>query len=472
MDGKQLKMDLETYAGYKCSGDNQDMKVIEASIFDGISIYLSPVTKDVFRNPASSSNVSEDLRKEIVLKQFKQIKKQASQDYYCDELVVHLLNKAHNDWILAHKEELEKSELRNLEKFAPFPLITNEMCNEYLNVLTPIFKCLDIKFDKRDVETAFARRQLIFMLKNEIFSGDNLKEKIMNIKEIYPEILELGTKLKGIKKIQELYAMEDIAENIAERINQRNSLNFADKFKEVFLKDNKVGFFSVVNSKQDNKIYKFSDRFSQQKIGFKKQGLPRPGKPVTEAVFKLARFGNTFFAKNVGRNDYKYRNYSTNANQFLTYDNCNEEQKRAIDKREKRLKKFINKIDYINDADTPGVISLVVVRHEPECLYKEDMNTANDKKEIIQIPITQRELAKMRILPNEVGWEKEKKAIINSSNKAIFVSSDKSLKKQRKEFMNFLTEMSKCPTYAEAIINRNNIKNGYQYNPNENELEL
>lgn len=473
MDAKQLKRDLEKYAGYKYSSNNRDMKVIEESIFEGISNYLRPVTKDVFGNPINSSNISEDLRKESVLKHFELIK-QVSEDYFSDELVVYLLDRAHNDWILAHKEELEKMEIRNPEKFAPFPFITNESFNEYLNVLTPIFKCLDIKFDKGEVETAFARKQLVFMLKNEIFIGDDLKEKIMNIKETYPEILEVATGKST--RIQDLYAIEDVAEIISESVNQKIHLNFADKFKEVFLNDNKVGFFSVTNSKQDKNVYKFFDSLGQKKIGFKKHGLPRPGKPVTEAVFKLARLGNAFFAKNVKISDYKYGEYSVNSNQFLTYDKCNEEQKRAIDKREKSLKKFIDNIDFNNDADIPGVISLVVVRQEPECFLKEYMNNDNEKKkkEIIQIPITQRELAKMRILPEEVGWEKEKKAIIHSSDKAVFVSSDKRLK-QRKDFINFLTEMAQCETYTESKITMDDIKSVYQCNlnkNNENEFEL
>ena len=472
MDAKQLKRDLETYAGYKCV-NNQDLKVIEDSIFGNIMSFFRPITKDVFENPTISNNVSEDLRKEVVLNQFEGMK-QVSKEYLIDELVVYFLSKAHNDWILEHKENLEKNDLKNPEKFAPFELVDDKDFNNYLNVITPIFNSLDIKFDKRDVETAFARRQLIFMLKNEIFTGDNLKEKIMNIKETNPEMIEVSS--PGSSRIQDLYRKEDIAENIAENVKKRIHLNFADKFKEVFCLDNKAGFFVADNSKKDMQVYKFSDNLGQKKIGFKKQSLPKPGKPVTKAVFKLAKLGETFFAKNVKVSDYKYCDYSANTNQFLSYDECSEEQKRAIDKREKSLKKFSDSIDYNKDADTPGVISLVVVRENPMQFYKkhmqlEDVDDEQKKKEIIQIPITQRELVKMRVLPEEIGWEKEKKAKIQSSDKVIYVVPNEKAIGQN-DFRDLLVEMAQSGSSTDEKISMENIKKAYKDNLKKDENEL
>ena len=122
-------------------------------------------------------------------------------------------------------------------------------------------------------------------------------------------------------------------------------------------------------------------------------------------------------------------------------------------------------MDYNRDADTPGVISMIIVKKNPMLFYQ-NFNAVNDdnyqrKAEIIQIPITQKELLKIGILPEEIGWEKEKKARIQSSDKVYYAVPDKSLS-QKSEFKNLLIELARNGNSNEEKISMESVRKVYK----------
>lgn len=470
MNAEQLKDNLVKYTGYRCT-NNQELKNIEDSILNSVASYFRPVAKDANKMAAPSKNLKEDLKKEVVLQELREMK-QVSSNFYVDELVVNVMSKAHNDWILAHRAELENNDMKEPEKFVPFELLTSQDLKDYMRAVIPVFKCLNIDINEQEVIKAFTRKQLLFMIKYEIYSGENLIEKIMNIKNLNPEILETSSIEQ--KSIQELYANEDVAKNIAEHVKQRKNLNIADKFKEVFAQTDDVGFFTAPKRLKRKFVYRFSDNISQKKIGFKKHALPRIERPITKTIYQLARFAGVIFAKNVKTGDYKYPDYSYNSYQFVEYKDCSDEQKRAIDRREKRIRKSALNLEYNGNADIPGVISMVIVKKNPILAYKNfmdiDIKEDQRKTEIIQIPITQGELLKMNILPEEVGWEKEKKAKIQSSDKVVFAAPDK-MSQEKNEFRALLVEMSQTDNKGDTKINMESWIREYRDNRQKSENE-
>lgn len=472
MDATQLKRDLETYAGYKGVTD-PDSKIIENSILKSVIAFLRPVSKDVYGTPIFARNASDELRKEVVLKDLDGMKK-VSKEYFINQLVVCFMSRAHNDWILENKCELVKDNIKHAEKFVPLELLTIKEFNEYLGILKPIFDSLKIDFDNKEIRNVFSRSQLEFMLRNELYTDENLAEKIMNVKIFNPQILEVTG--MDEESIQEIYAREDVAKDIAERVKGRVHINLADKFKEVLRADNgNIGFLLVRDPKRTKGVYRFSDNISQKKIGFKKQAYPRPDKPVSKSMFQLARNEGFVFAKNVKISDYKYYDFTRNFCQFIDLPNCNEEQKKAIERREKKLNKFIENIEYSGDADIPGVVSLVFIKEDPEVTYNKVYNKTENpvvsrRKEIIQIPITKRELAKFKVLPEEIGWEKEKKAKLQESERVYFSVPDKENK--RNDFIRKIKDDANNIEPTNAKISFEQMKTIYENNVEKDEKEL
>ena len=431
MDLEQIRRNIVWYKGYKSTND-QEMKVIENSILESVATYFRPVVKDIRDVSSFSKEIEEDQRKEQALKEFNEMK-QVSSNFSINELVFSFMSKAHNDWILEHKEELENNSMKKPEKFVPIELLTEKEINEYMLIAGPIFESLEIAYNEQEVKKAFNSRKLIFMIKNEIFSNENLEDKLGDIERINPGIIEMSSDEE--KSIQELLSNKEVIRNVAEHVKPRVNLNISDIFRKVLKQNNEVGYFTVDDKVSKKKeVYKFTDNISQKKIGFKKHALPRIERPITKAVYQLARFGGVIFAKNVKASDYKYYDYSNNAYEFIRQNDCSDEQKRAIERRNKKLNKLIDKFDFDADADNPGVISMVVVRKYfkvPRQQYLAEKDIYDSRKtEIIQIPITKKELVEMRILPDEVGWEKDKKARIQSSNKTFLASPYKRLQEK------------------------------------------
>lgn len=443
MNLEQLKRNLVNYAGFKPT-NNQKLKIIENSFLNSAAMYFRAVEKDIHGKPIFSKNIAENQKESVILNELKEMK-QVSQNFRINELVVNFMSKAHNDWIVEHKHELQNNNMKNPEKFVPIELLTTKEINEYMSVLTPIFKSLEISFDEKEVRKAFARRQLVFMIKNEIFSDENLEEKLRNINVLNPDILDVN--ISDEPTILELLEKEDVAKNIAEHVKPRKNLDIADKFKEVLKQNSNVGYFTVDKVQKKKNVYRFSESISQKKIGFKKHALPKLEKPITKAVHYLARSGGVIFAKNVKTSDYKYFDYYNNAYKFVEYKDCSDEQKRAIDRRQRKLEKLSKNINYNLDSDHLGVISMVIVKKDlklPSQQYLKDKDKYYKREtEVIQIPITQRELLDMNILPEEVGWEKEKKARITSSSKSFFASNIKKLQESNEFKDSLLVNISR-----------------------------
>lgn len=465
MDLEQFRKGLVWRNGYKGT-NNQDLKVFENSILESVSTYFRPIEKGIHVMPVFSNQYDGKDIKEKVLQEIDNMK-QVSNNFYINELVVSFMSKAHNDWILAHIEELENNQMKNPEKFVPLELLTNKEIEEYLSVITPIFNSINIDIDEQEVKKVFSKQQLIFMIKNELFSDNYLTERIMDINKINPE---LSGKYKNEEKsIEDIYAQKDVAIEIAKHVKPRINLCISDKFREVLSQNNEIGFFEKDKKEKEKLVYKFTDTISQKKIGFKKHAMPRPEKPVSKAIYQLAKSG-VIFVKNVKTSDYKYYDYSNNANQFIEYQKCSEDQKRAIARRERKLEKMANKINRNSDAEIPGVVTMVIVRKDAKFpvqnYLKEEDRYYPRETEIIQIPITQKELIEMKVLPDEVGWEKDKKAKILSNKKTFFATTVRKVN-EKNEFKDSL-KIDNNKNINQEKINTNTEQNNAKENEEKN----
>ena len=92
------------------------------------------------------------------------------------------------------------------------------------------------------------------------------------------------------------------------------------------------------------------------------------------------------------------------------------------------------------------------------------------RKEIIQIPITKRELAKLKVLPEEIGWEKEKKAKLQESERVFFAVPDKENK--RNDFIRKIKDDANNIEPTNAKISFEQMKTIYENNVEKDEKEL
>ena len=484
MDSKEFIKYIKEYKGYQYKGSHE-LKEIEESIMKRMVNWLCPRPKDTVLSKDYEKEERE-VEKEEAFEAFKEIKNNIN-NYHIPELIIYFLSEAHNDWILAHKDELLKQPIKDAEKYVPLELLNIKEFEKYLSVATPIFNAVDINFDNQEIRREFDRKQLLFMIERKIYTNNDLKEKIRYTEIINPEILEVN--ISKPKRIQEIFDNEDISMEVADKVNENIDLNIANKIKKVFYSNgDDVGFLIADSGKDRIDVYKFADNISQKKIGFKKLAYPRPNKPITKDLYELARFGGIIFAKNVKKSDYKYFNYfkyEKRVPTFLPENECNEEQKKLIQKRKSKIQKYTDRYEKSRKGDIPGVITLVHLKEQlmpfqNHVTTKLDDNMRNNI-EIIQIPITRKELIKMKILPEEVGWEKEKKAKIASNSKVYLATPDKldefivrqNVKNSNGEnvFKNFLVELAKNGNLDDKKISNYKENNDGKSNKPEKSLD-
>ena len=98
-------------------------------------------------------------------------------------------------------------------------------------------------------------------------------------------------------------------------------------------------------------------------------------------------------------------------NEFITYDKCTDKQKKEIDKRKERLEKFIKKVsnDKTGYYDKLGTISIPVFKTNTRGFDGLNAKASAEFDSIIEMEITQRELAEAGILPEDFKWMKKVK---------------------------------------------------------------
>ena len=483
MNFDALKSNLEKYRDYKFN-DDLLLRPIEKSIFKTLSRMLRSSKPDELVNlngkyrkmgPEEKRLQEENIKKEL------DEMKEYSNNYYIPEFILYTLSNAHDDWILENKWQLEKNNQENLHKFVNFNLLPIEDMEKYMSVLKPILKALKIEYDEEKVRQEFERQQLVYLLRNEIFSEECLKDRIQNVKLSYPEMLTIQLNNKNEKTIQELFEEEKNANNIANAVSKKMDLNIANKIKKVlYTNRNNVGFILMQDLEERKSVYKFAENIGQKKIGLKKRAFPRPNKPLTKDLFELSRDVGIIFAKNIKKHDYKYYDTIPRSQRkvmFIESDKCGEEGKRQIRKRDKKIERKYSKIKKKNKLDTSGIMSIILTKKN-EFLSNGLNMDSNAAVKVIQIPVTLRELYSFKLLPEEVGWERGIKSKINSSNSVLYVESDKSLEeianintKSDKEKNNFRDNLVKWAKDSSNEVKTQKGNIAYDEKVIENEID-
>ena len=117
---------------------------------------------------------------------------------------------------------------------------------------------------------------------------------------------------------------------------------------------------------------------------------------------------------------------------------------KLIDKRNKKIEKLAQKIENNQSSkyDELGIITFVLLDNTEPFVTKEKNAGINkeQKPEIIQIEITKGEIVRLGYLPQELGWEKKKIAVINSRRSVLICgnkelgSTDKRTDNEREDF--------------------------------------
>ncbi|MBR1654205.1 MAG: hypothetical protein IJ690_04575 [Clostridia bacterium] len=407
MDSKKLKMLLKEYRGYKGQNEQEDMKLESFmlsriySFFNIASIEKSRTNELEELLEINTENSAEDLRK----------LEQGTENYNVTELILYVMSNAHEDWIIRHQDSLNDKQINNAYKFVPFNLLNWKDAKKYFAILEPIFNALNVNYDEEEVKNQFDRDQLLYLIKYGIYTKEIFKEKLKKMDELYPEVLTVKCK-EGVRLDQKL-SEENISDQIFKEASGKISFNVSDRLKKMLKidKDN-IGFVKTDDLTHRLSTYKYADNIVQRKIGFKRFAFPRFTKAIPKTIYELANNLGIIFAKNVNKHDYNYVDFKDNIGKkvlFLTYNECTNEQKKHIEKRRRKLEKFVSKVQKSKSKKytESGVITLVNSR----------FNLAdNTMPEIIQFEITKKELAQIGILPSEIGWESKNKALVSSNN--------------------------------------------------------
>lgn len=93
-------------------------------------------------------------------------------------------------------------------------------------------------------------------------------------------------------------------------------------------------------------------------------------------------------------------------NEFISYDDCTEEQKKAIDKRKQKVERFTEKVseDRTGKYDKAGKISVPVFKTNNRAYDGLNATASAEIGSTIEIEVTQRELAEAGILPEDFKW--------------------------------------------------------------------
>lgn len=128
-------------------------------------------------------------------------------------------------------------------------------------------------------------------------------------------------------------------------------------------------------------------------------------RPMSRKMFDLGRRnigipGKIAFYSNEGGECVVYEN------EFISYDDCTEEQKKAIDKRKQKVEKFTKKVskDRTGKYDKAGKISVPVFKTNNRAYDGLNATASAEIGSTIEIEVTQRELAEAGILPEDFKW--------------------------------------------------------------------
>lgn len=434
MDYQKVKDNLEKYNGYS-SQKTDENKMIEQSILTQIISFLRIYEeRDMYSKVNAKKDFEEYLKNknndETELRRFQKDLEQmrkATDNYKMSELFLFIMSNAHNMWLEKNKGNLLKKNIVNPYNYVPFELLKYDDIDRYLNVLYPITKALNIDIDCNELRKAHERKQIAFLIENKIFSETDLKNIIKQPCKIYSKIDEMVN--DGDITLKQILELEKIADVIAKGVSKKIELNISKHLKETLKSDKKnVGIVKIKDLDKRKRVFRFLEDIKNKKIGVKKLAFPRPNKPINKVLYDIVKTSDVIFAQNIKKYDYKYfdlKNHVIKEVDFIPQEKCTSEQKRQIEKRNKKLKTFKAKVENCDSKkyDIPGIITMIYV--------------GNNENQVVQLEITKRELAEIDILPSEIGWEEKNKALINmNKNNVTFIPNNDYCENSRKKEKN------------------------------------
>lgn len=452
MNWRELKNELKDVKGYVGPDDIEAQK---------IEIYMLKKIDDILRMSQEEKEDYEEIKRikekysttanNLDATQIEDIEKlkEASVNYKFPEFMIYIMWDVHNKFVTDNISKYDLKTSKEAYKFVPFNLLNwNEVDKRYYSVLTPILDAMDIKHDKEATKKQFKRNQLVFLINKGIYSKQDLQEKMKDMRKFFPELL-ISRDEKG-NKVSDILSEESTIQNITNQVAKKIDLNVANLLKQSFLDDkNEIGIIHVEDLNERKGIYKFAGNLGQRKIGFKRIAYPKPNKPISKIMYELSNEAGIIFAQNIKKHDYKYTDTSMNMHKkvnFIPYEECTEDLKKQIDKRNKKVKKFVEKVEKGNNKKyiEPGLITLVTIKKEYDrdgMLIKDSQYNQNEgdnlNTSIIQIPMSLKELAQFGVLPQEIGWEANNKSLLHSKRSRLMLT-DNNGKDNSTEFKNRL----------------------------------
>lgn len=434
MNVKELKNSLIKYKNYKPIAEFGLVKMEENML---VTLFeLLRATEKDRRNNADFKSF--DVKHQTLFK-----KEEYSEDYIdcsvenlknykINNLILYILEKAHNNWIIGNEKKLNSNTIKNANKFVPFKMLEWKDVFKYFQILQPVLNCLDVEHDKEEVKNQHLRNRLGFLFRNLIYSKESLIKNLERPEDFFPQFSNL--KNETGEKIIDKLKKKSIINQIADQVEEKSDLNLANQLKEVlFMDKNKIGSYYMHAPVNRNGKYHFEDYVTQRKFGFRKQAYPRLKSPITEGLLEIAK-QDVILVKNLKSYNYDYISLSTKRTyfkdnvQFVPYEKCSDEQKKIIDKREKKRERLLEKLCGKDDKKNKelGLITFVLLANE-KTNSNEKLNRNSfsrpDNIEIVQIEMTQEEVLQLGYLPEELGWEKKKKALI-ISDRSILIKGD------------------------------------------------
>lgn len=437
MDVVELKSILVKYKGYKAV-EEVGLQSTEEKMLSTI-FNLLRVPEESVRKIANSNSKEEEYsdldEKEIYsIEYIKALHNSLENNYKFYSFITHVLGEAHDNWIIENQDRLDSRVINKAYKFVPLALLDWKDVSKYVTILQPILNSLDSASDRTRIKEQFKKDRILFLLKNTIYSKESLLERMSKPKKFYGQFA--GVKDNKGQNIIDKLGKEKVVKQIAEQVDERIDLNLANQLKEVLEidKNNIGGIYSRMADERKKCKYSYVENIGQKKFGIRKSAYPRIDSPISEILFEISK-SNIIWAPNVKRCNYNYTDISNSsyrypdAVQFVPFEQCEGEQK-LIEKRNRKIEKLAKKIDKDQNSkyDESGLITFVLLNNVKPVVSKEKNAGVNkaQKPEIIQIEITKREIIKLGYLPQELGWEKKKTALINSK-RSVLISGNKEL---------------------------------------------
>ncbi len=388
-------------------------------------------------------------------------------NYITPEFAIYILKCAHND-LNSELTEMFKKDVKSATRFVPFELRNWNEVKEEFNVLKPIMDAMKIDVTTEQVKDEFKRMKIVYFINNRIFSKHDIKERIEDIERNYAFMTLKDKKTKS--EMAEVVSSEKYMDEIIAHVTNNQELDIKELLKDSIKLDiqkNQIGICMLETTDDMKHLYKYSDKLSQKKIALKRNAISGINSIIPKTLFEIFTFNNGAIMKNLNKYEYNYFDFSEfsgKKSRFINVDDLTDEQQKFINKREKKVNNFVKKVKESKSKkyDIPGVITFVILGKEER--YINSKNIKNKKEKIIQIEITKRELANIGLLPEEIGWETKKKALLQPNELETLVEQEETSKNVKENLFEKFKFPPNSSYHSEKTNLKENIDNKEDYN--------